>query len=143
MLNSRLRADEGFTLVELLVTILIVGILAAIALPAFLHQRSKAQDAEAKTMVGAAATAMVVWETDTGSFSGATGASLGKIEPALQQALELDIQGTKTTFSVSVDSQAGGTYTIERDADGTVRRTCAPAGEGGCADTPDANGNSW
>ena len=67
-LRSRAQDEKGFTLIELLVVILIIGILAAIALPAFLGQRARAQDTEAKTAVRQAQTAMETWYTDNQNY---------------------------------------------------------------------------
>ena len=84
--GARLRNEEsGFTLIELLVVMLIIGILAAIALPSFFNQRDKAGDAEAKSGVKTAQTAIETYATDNdGSYSGATVALLEGIEPTLQ-----------------------------------------------------------
>ena len=70
-LRSRAQDEKGFTLIELLVVILIIGILAAIALPAFLGQRSRAQDTEAKSAVREAQTAMETFYTDNQTYVGA------------------------------------------------------------------------
>ena len=72
-LRDRAAREKGFTLIELLVVILIIGILAAIALPAFLNQRSKAQDTEAKSAARTAQTAMETYYTDEQTYDGATG----------------------------------------------------------------------
>ncbi len=67
-LRSRIQDEKGFTLIELLVVILIIGILAAIALPAFLGQRARAQDTEAKTSVRQGQTAMETFYTDNQTY---------------------------------------------------------------------------
>src|SRR5436309_14835344 len=80
-LRERIHSEEkGFTLIELLVVILIIGILAAIALPSFLSQRGKAQDSESKSAVRNAQTAMETFFTDNQTYVGATPAVLQRSE---------------------------------------------------------------
>src|ERR1700743_1206862 len=85
---ARVRDDRGFTLIELLVVILIIGILAAIALPAFLNQRSKAHDANAKEAGRSAQTAMETFYTDHQTYVGADVSALTGIEPTLLKAAQ-------------------------------------------------------
>jgi type IV pilus assembly protein PilA len=62
--KSMEEKDEGFTLIELLVVIIIIGILAAIAIPVFLNQRKKGYDAQAKSDARNIATLEETWLTD-------------------------------------------------------------------------------
>src|SRR3954470_2445309 len=112
-LRSRAQDEKGFTLIELLVVILIIGILAAIALPAFLNQRAKAQDTEAKSNVRTAQTAMETYFTDNQSYAGATVSKLVAIEPALANANALTLTNLSATgYTVTVTSKASGNPTF-------------------------------
>ena len=135
-LRHRVQDEKGFTLIELLVVILIIGILAAIALPAFLNQRAKAQDTTARSDVRTAQTAMETYYTDNQDYTNATVANLKTIEPALSNANGLAISSpSKTGYTITVTSKASGTpaptFSITNTG-GTVTRTCTPADRGGC-----------
>ena len=125
--------ERGFTLVELLVAMLIIGLLAAIAIPTFLGQRDKARDASAKTAARTAATAMETFRTDHGgAYTGATAGDLDSIESTLSTAALAVVSAADDQYALRVTSSTGNAFTIERHPDGTTDFTCSVAADAGC-----------
>jgi type IV pilus assembly protein PilA len=140
--GARLNGDSeaGFTLIELLVVMLILGILAAIALPAFFNQKEKAGDAKAKETAHAAEVAMETYSTDhNGVYTGANLKELHEIEPTLpsevegegaEQPIDVEVEAADH-YKITVHSSTGNTFSVENNG-GNMKFECATGGDGGC-----------
>jgi type IV pilus assembly protein PilA len=134
-LRERINEEKGFTLIELLVVILIIGILAAIALPAFLGQRAKGQDADAKSQARNLVSHVESFYATEQTYEGVaasedvqnSGIPVGEGEAAQIT------QATENAFTIQVTSESDNVFTIAKDGEtGRISRTCTEGGEGAC-----------
>jgi type IV pilus assembly protein PilA len=139
MRQKRIAEERGFTLIELLVVILIIGILAAIAIPSFLNRKGKAADAGAKELAHTAQVAMETCATDNaGLYNTAncnTAARLQSYEatiPISSGSANAWLASVATApsggYTVTTASSTGDTYSIQRTSTGGLIRTCTSSG---------------
>jgi type IV pilus assembly protein PilA len=148
-LGLTVKREEGFTLIEVLAVMIIIGILAAIAIPAFFNQRNKANDSSSKEMAHTSEVAMEALASDNGgSYATASPANLNTVDSSIQTApgsppkpYASAASGTAKTWTFTITSPTGNAFTVAKSASGNVTYTCTvPAGNdrGGCP-----TGGTW
>jgi type IV pilus assembly protein PilA len=141
-LRERMYNEEkGFTLIELLVVILIIGILAAIALPAFLGQRQKGQDSDAKSNARNLVSHLESFYSQEQTYVGGEASKdvTGSGLPLGGGSGQVDVTAEAADgYTVDALSKSGTTFTIKKVGGGAPTRTCDKGGDGGCP-----SGGKW
>jgi type IV pilus assembly protein PilA len=136
-LRERMASEKGFTLIELLVVMLIIGILAAIAIPTFFNQKQKASDSSAKESAHSAQVALETYATDhNGSYLNVDVPALQLIEPTVSTGGNVVTfpapAPTATDYQLRVtNSSTNHWFEIDKTAN-SISFVCQPAGQGGC-----------
>ena len=141
-ISSGRPQDQGFTLVELLVVMIVIGVLAAVAIPTFLNQRNKGYDSQAKSDARSIQTEAETYYTDAQAYPAnivvVTPASPAPSTPAadtiyVKQSASSTVTTTvtlnsaKTKFCAQVTSKSGTVFKVSSAAAGVATGACAPA----------------
>jgi type IV pilus assembly protein PilA len=148
------REDEGFTLIELMVVVLIIAILIAIAIPTFLGARQRAQDRAAQSNVRNAFTAEKTFFTDGQAYT-ETASDLTAIEPSLSYittAGSLAATGNLVYVNISTVTTTNDTVVIAAQSgsgkcfwlkDNTASGTTYASSNAPCSEPASITGSSW
>ena len=140
--RRRIHLEDGFSLIELMAVILILGILAGIALPNFLGQKEKAEDVTAKSDARSVAVAVESCFTDTESYvecdtleeldATDSNPDVALTDDVERRAGAVSIAATDRTYTISGYSQSGNKFVVEKSEGGSTERVCTTGGTGGC-----------
>ena len=141
--RARVRAEDGFTLLEILAVAAILGILAAIALPAFLGEQDKGHDADAKSNARNVVAAVESCFTETRDYTSCdTTTDLAAVDTKPGAELTdttakkkgaVSVTATADSYNIVAYSKSDTDYGVAKDSSGVTTRTCSDPGDGGCS----------